>query len=133
MKVGLAGLPLSGKSTIFRALTGLPASAESGPKGKPFPGVLSLPDARLEKLKAYYKPRKVTPLQMQVLDIPGPGPVEGEEQMRSLPPRFVADMRTMDVLCAVVNGFDETGGGAKSLAARLSVATQATRLKPMED
>jgi GTP-binding protein YchF len=119
MRVGLAGMPLSGKSTIFRALTGLPSSAESGPKGKPFPGVLSLPDARLEKLGAYYKPKKVTPLQMQVFDIPGPGPVEGEEQSRSLPPRFVADMRTMDVLCAVVKGFDESGGGAKDLCAQM--------------
>lgn len=111
MNIGLAGMPESGKSTLFRVMTGLRTAAESGARGKPFPGVIDLPDSRLEKLAAYYKPKKTTPFRIYVLDIPGPGPAHSEETSKSLPPRFIADMRTMDVLGAVIRGFTATGSG----------------------
>jgi GTP-binding protein YchF len=132
MHVGLAGMPGSGKSTVFRAVTGLQAAAESGPKGKPFPGVIDLPDPRLEKLRAAYKPRKVTPLKIHVLDIPGPGPAPGDEARKSLPPRFVADMRTMDVLCAVTNGFDEGAASAGGLAGQIRAFRQELILQDLD-
>jgi GTP-binding protein YchF len=114
MHVGLAGMPGSGKTTVFRALTGLEAGAESGPRGKPFPGIIDLPDARLDRLAKAYVPRKVTPYRIHLFDIPGPGAAGDEDMHRSMPPRFVADMRTMDVLVAVIGAFlpdDGTGGG----------------------
>ena len=119
MKIGIAGMPGSGKSTIFRALTGLEAAAESGARGKPLPGVVSIPDSRLDALKVYYKPKKATPLKLQVFDIPGPGMADGLDKQTSLPPKFVADMRTMDVLCAVIQGFDVAGGQPPAPAARM--------------
>ncbi len=119
MKIGITGMPGSGKSTIFRSLTGLKAAAESGARGKPLPGVVSLPDPRLDALKAYYKPKKATPLKLHVIDIPGPGMADGQDKQTSLPPRFVADMRTMDLLCAVIQGFDPAGGQPPAASARM--------------
>lgn len=116
MNVGIAGMPGSGKSTVFRAVTGIDACAESGPRGKPFPGIIEPPDPRLEKLKDYYKPKKTTPLRLDVLDIPGPGPGATDRESTSLPPKFTADMRNMDVLCAVIRGFGTPEGRSRDLA-----------------
>lgn len=131
MHVGLAGMPGSGKTTIFRALTGLESGAESGPRGKPFPGIIDLPDPRLAKLEKAYGPKKVTPYRIHLFDIPGPGAAGGEEMKKSLPPRFVADMRTMDVLVAVVGGFlpDAGAGGA---AARMRAFREEMIIQDLE-
>jgi len=111
MKVGIAGMPLSGKTTVFRALTHLDEGAQSGSKGKPAWGIVDLPDLRLDRLSIIYKPKKVVPFRVHVYDIPGPGSGGGEGDLKSLPPKFIADMRTMDVLCGVIDGFSKPDGG----------------------
>ena len=73
MKLGMVGLPNVGKSTLFNALTN--AGAESA--NYPFctidknVGIVSVPDARLEKLAEIYQPKKFTPATLQFVDIAG--------------------------------------------------------------
>ena len=58
MKIGLVGYPGSGKSTVFGALTGLAVDRVGADKARL--GAVKVPDARVDKLSAMYKPKKTT-------------------------------------------------------------------------
>lgn len=55
MKAALIGLPFSGKSTVFQALTGI----ESGKKEETV-GTIKVPDQRIDRLAEIYNPKKKT-------------------------------------------------------------------------
>ena len=55
MKAALIGLPFSGKSTVFQALTGI----ESGKKEETV-GTIKVPDERIDRLSEIYNPKKKT-------------------------------------------------------------------------
>jgi len=57
------GLPNSGKSTIFNALTALSVAAQPYPfcTIEPNMGIVPVPDARLAKLAQLVKPEKSNP------------------------------------------------------------------------
>lgn len=101
MRVGLVGLPGSGKTTIFSALTGL--AVETGPGGrvKTNLGVVKVPDARIDKLTAICKPKKTTYAEISFADVAG----EGKPQQGYFDAQRTAAMREMDVLAQVVRGF----------------------------
>ncbi len=65
MKIGLVGLPGSGKSTLFRALTG--KREHLGHAGDL--AVVPVPDPRVERLVEIYQPRKVTYAEITLLDL----------------------------------------------------------------
>ena len=97
MEFGILGLELSGKSTLFSLLTGHPVG---GPHGKPgaHVGVAQVPDPRLDRLSALFRPRKHTPATVRFVDVPGI--VKGGAASLNLP-----ELRTMDGLAVVVRGF----------------------------
>ena len=74
MKLGIIGLPQSGKTTIFNALTG-----GSKPVGQMAAGgrfevtqaVVNVPDGRVDKLSAMFKPKKTIYAQVNYADIAG--------------------------------------------------------------
>ena len=69
MKIGIIGLPQSGKATVFEALTHL---FTSGAKGDARLGTVPVPDERLDRLTAMYNPAKTIPAQVEYF-LPGPG------------------------------------------------------------
>jgi len=105
MQAGIIGLPGCGKTTVFRALTGLESGAVSGSRGRIAKGVVKVPDARLDDLGARYRPRKLTHAEVVFSDLPGPGQGDGGP-VRSIQTGFVADMRSMDLLVHVLREFD---------------------------
>ena len=97
MKIGLLGLPLSGKSTLFGLLTGI-----TDKSGKPEAriGMADIPDNRLDHLHKIYKPRKKVPAKIEFVDIPGLVP--GEEK-KSNP--FLDEVRKVELLVYVLRSF----------------------------
>ena len=70
MKTGITGLPYSGKTTLFCALTG--QDYESLGHGMDIHiGTVSVPDERLERLYDMVLPKKMTHATMEYFDIAG--------------------------------------------------------------
>ena len=103
MKIGIIGLPLSGKSTIFNALTGLSAEVKefsSGGKTKPNLGVVKIPDERLEKLAEIFKPKKTTHATVDFVDMIGISKDAKAEDVDLTP------IRDTDALVCVIRFFE---------------------------
>jgi ribosome-binding ATPase len=92
LEVGIVGLPSSGKTTLFRALT----RAETHGSGKEHVGMAQIPDARLDALAQVVDARKVTPAAIRVVDVPGTGP------------QLLGNLRQVDALLVVLDGFSGT-------------------------
>ncbi len=92
LAAGIVGLPSSGKTTLFRALT----RAEAHGSGKEHVGMAQIPDERLGRLAATVGARKVTPAAVRVVDVPGTGP------------QLLGNLRQVDALLAVLDGFSGT-------------------------
>ena len=62
MELGIIGLPTSGKTTLFNALTrsDRPTAAASTGKLELVSGVVDVPDQRVDRLSAMYRPSKTT-------------------------------------------------------------------------
>src|SRR6266545_2176316 len=66
LEVGIVGLPSSGKSMLFEALTGGAAHGEVG--------MASIPDPRLRPVAEVVHARKMTPAAIRVAEVRGTGP-----------------------------------------------------------
>ena len=73
MKIGLFGLPNSGKTTIFNALTKSKAAvaAHAQNKAEPNMAVVEVGDERVTRLSQYYKPKKTTYATIELVDFAG--------------------------------------------------------------
>lgn len=101
-RVGILGLPQSGKSTLFDVLLqGAGASPPPGASAKERVGVVQVPDERIDRLSALFKPKKTVYTQIQFVDSAAAGagkPGKGVD--------LFASMRTCDMLVAVVRDFE---------------------------
>lgn len=105
MEIALIGLALSGKSTVFRALTRGHAQSVARGAVEPAVGVVKVPDERLDRLCAVLRPKKVTHLEVRYLDFPGAFTARGEGP----PSAVLAALAQADALAHVVRAFrDET-------------------------
>jgi ribosome-binding ATPase len=105
MKLGIIGLPGSGKTTLFEALT----RSEAKPTGKIKSAVamVRVPDPRVAWLSGLYQPRKTTYAQVEYL-LPEPE-VEGREEERV--EALWNLVRACDSLVHVVRNFNGNGHG----------------------
>jgi ribosome-binding ATPase len=73
MELGIIGLPSSGKTTLFNALTRSqrPTTAASTGKLELVSGVVDVPDPRLDRLSAMFEPRKTIHAKVAYMDIAG--------------------------------------------------------------
>ena len=71
MEVVIIGLPQSGKTTVFNALTRGHA-ATGGAGGEMHVGVVKVADPRLDVLARMYQPKKTVYAEIKYWDIPGP-------------------------------------------------------------
>ena len=99
LEVGIVGLPGSGKTTLFTALT----RTGGGGFGKENVGMASIPDERLGRLAQLVGARKVTPATIRVVDVPGTGPA------------LLGGLRQVDAILAVADGFSADADPARDL------------------
>ena len=98
--VGIVGLPYSGKSTLFTALT---RTGSAG--GRSNQAVVDVPDGRLGVLAEMEASKKVVHAKVRFVDVPGGLTAQG-----------IGEYRQTDALCLVVGAFDEEANSAADLA-----------------
>jgi GTP-binding protein YchF len=104
--IGIVGMPYSGKTTLFIALT------QSGsPGGRANQAVVDVPDERVDVLAQLEGSRKIVAAKVRFIDVPGGLTAQG-----------IAQYRTTDALCMVVGAFSpdaDPHGELASLEAEL--------------
>jgi len=106
MKVALVGLPQSGKTSLFKALTGTEPSRE---KAGITLGTVKVPDARVDKLSGMYHPKKTTHAVIEVVEAHAPHKDERKANKSALDAGFLNLVKPMDAFLLVVRAFDEEG------------------------
>lgn len=98
--IGIVGLPYSGKSTLFTALTRVGSAG-----GRSNQAVVDVPDERLGVLARIEESKKIVHARVRFVDVPGGLTAQG-----------IAEFRTTDALCLVVRAFGPDAEPVKELA-----------------
>ncbi len=107
MKIGLVGLSKSGKTSLFNLLTGATVATSSfgTSRGEMHAGVARVPDERVDRLSALFKPKKTTFATFEVVDLAGIS--KGEREGLD-----AKEFRNADALLHVVRAFADATGAA---------------------
>jgi ribosome-binding ATPase len=106
MKVALIGLPQSGKTSLFTALTGNEPGRE---KAGMTIGTVKVPDARVDKLSEMYRPKKTIHAMIEVVEAHAPHKDESKASKSPLDAAFLNLVKAMDAFLLVVRAFDGEG------------------------
>ena len=103
MRLGIIGLPQSGKTTIFNALTrGNQPLSTSGGRFDVHNGVVDVPDNRVDRLSDLFKPKKTIYAKVTYADIAG---LEGSQS--AISGQLLNVLTQMDGLLHVVRCFED--------------------------
>jgi ribosome-binding ATPase len=107
MKIGLVGLPKSGKTTLFNLLTGsnVATSRYDAGRAELHTGIARVPDPRVDRLTVLFNPKKTTYATFEVVDLAG---IEKDERGGLEAKEF----RNADALLHVVRAFPDEARGA---------------------
>jgi GTP-binding protein YchF len=100
MKVGIIGLPQTGKKTLFQILTGN-AAVDPVKANKPVPGAADILDSRFDTLVKMYDPKKQVRARLDLVLLPR---LEAETIAAGEIFRDIADM---DAICHVIRAFED--------------------------
>jgi len=103
MKIGIIGLPQSGKKTLFEVLTHCRPKETDLASNKPIKSVAEIRDARFDRLAEAYKPKKEARARVDIDMLP-----KLEKDTIAKGAIFI-DINELDAICHVVRAFkDET-------------------------
>ena len=102
MDLALIGLPQSGKTTVFNALTAGHGAAAGGPGGAARVGVVKVPDPRAGILAGMYNPRKIVYPEIRYWDWDGP---ESSGKSFGIDGRARNALQGVDALLVIVRAF----------------------------
>ena len=100
LEVGIVGLPRSGKTALFNALTRAGAATHDA---KPHVGMAEIADPRLADIARIDGSAKTTPATIRVQDVPGTGAA------------LLGNLRRVDALLCVVDGFSPGADPSRDL------------------
>ena len=128
MKLGIIGLPQSGKTTIFNALTrgNTPTTASAG-RFEVHTAVVDVPDPRVDKLSAMFKPKKTIYAKVTYADIAG---LETGTAKTGISGQLLNQLAQMDGFILVVRAFadDNVPHPSGSVNAQRDVETMLSEL-----
>ena len=101
MKIGMIGLPQTGKKALFELLTGHKPSENEVASGKPIHGVAEIRDSRFDALVAMYKPKKEVRARIELELLPK---IEKDAISKG---DIFTDIAEVDALCHVVRAFKD--------------------------
>lgn len=102
LRIGIVGLPLTGKTTLFQILTRAHGGVGAG-RQETHVGVVRVPDDRLDRLSELFKPQKTVYATIEYMDMPGSVIELARTGVQS------QALRELDALVHVVRAFkDET-------------------------
>ena len=106
MKIAITGLPKSGKTTIFNALTKGKAEVSAYSSAlTPNVGITKVPDSRLEVLQDMFQPKKTIPAEVSYVDIGGFS--KSPHRGAAIEGEFLNYLTTADALLQVVRAFED--------------------------
>ena len=107
LTVGIIGLPQSGKTTLFNALTraGVPISGYPTSTVQANLAIVNVPDARVERLSEIFHPKKKTLATVEFVDVAGLAGTAGGEKREGLNAEYLGHLRAADALAVVVRTF----------------------------
>lgn len=114
MRIGLIGLPNSGKTTIFNALTGSEAEVTpyGGSRGEPNVAVVQVIDPRVTRLSEIYRPKKTAYAAVEFIDFRGVDEGSAGEGLFSA--SSMGLIKNADALALVVRNFQDPLAGDPS-------------------
>ena len=117
MQVTIVGLPGSGKTTVFNALTGGHAETGGYSAGRAAPnvGVVKVPDERLDRLSELFRPKKTTPADVTYVDV---ALAAGATREGTVQADVLALIRNADALLHVARAFEDPTAAAPANAWR---------------
>ncbi len=107
-RLGILGLPNTGKTTVFNALTGLDAPVAAHPFSTTEPnlGVAHVPDEVLDRAAGVEGSKKTVHATLELLDLPAMARVGSSRGMAG---QFLGRLREMEALLVVLRAFDDAG------------------------
>jgi ribosome-binding ATPase len=111
VQVTIVGLPGSGKTTVFNALTGGHAEIGgfSGGRAAPNVSVVKVPDAQVDRLASLFSPKKTTYADVTYVDVAIPA---GAAREGTINPDVLAQIRNADALLHVARAFADPTAAA---------------------
>ena len=103
MQLGIVGLPSSGKSTLFQAITKTHLDRAAIAKTEAHVGVVKVPDERLDKCAAIFSPKSTVYATIEFVDVAGLK--KGASGTTQFTTGFLSAVKTNDALIQVVRCF----------------------------
>jgi GTP-binding protein YchF len=105
IEIGIIGLPQSGKTSLFSALTGGKLDASHNTEGgRAHVGVAKVPEPRLQTLADLLHPSKVIPVEMSYVDVGAS--VKGMSREHGIGGELLNRLSTVDALINVARAFE---------------------------
>jgi GTP-binding protein YchF len=101
MKTGIIGLPQVGKTSLFTILTKTHVVASHGNPREAHLGMAKVPDERLDRLAALYKPKKTTHATVEYADLAAIGKEALKESA------YAGHLRQVDAVAHVLRAFED--------------------------
>lgn len=105
MQIGIVGLPFSGKSTLFQAVTKTQLDPVALAKGESHIGVVKVPDRRLDRCAEIFNPRKTVHATIEFVD--AVGLAKGGAGSSQFSTAFFSAVKNNDAVVQVVRLFQD--------------------------
>ena len=101
LRIGIVGLPQTGKTTLFQILTHAHGSGMGSGRQEAHVGVVRVPDPRLDRLSELFQPQKTIHATIEYMDMPGSVIELARTGLQS------QALRELDALMHVARAFDD--------------------------